>query len=140
MSSALLARMAQLRSAAKASDPSSRSEVTTPSTLATFLLLYSRASHDCYIDYNQGTKDLLLWLTNNGTVPLDWQTEKYPEIDNPGCPVPRLSKGYESSEVAKILAGKQSSYPNYDTWLAAVARAERAIYFTMTKQVVYELY
>jgi hypothetical protein len=140
MSSLLLERMDALRQQAKQDDPSPRSADSSRSTLATFLLLYSKASHDCYIDYNQGTKDLLSWLTSNGTAPLDWEAEKYPEIENTRFKVPRLSCGYESSEVAKILASSRASYPNSDLYLAAVARAERAIYFTMTKQVVYELY
>jgi len=132
--------MAELRAKSALADPSPRSEDTSSATLATFLLLYSKASHDCYIDYNQGTKDLLAWLTNNGTAPLDWQVEKYPEIENTNFKVPRLCGGYESSEVAKIITGSERSYPDFESYLAAIARAERAIYFTMTKQVVYELY
>ena len=48
-----------------------------------FLYIYSVAERDSYVDYMEGAKTLHSYLTNKGTLPLDYQTNLYPEIDNP---------------------------------------------------------
>ncbi len=131
MSDLLLAKLSALREKVKAEDPCPRSDSRQQSTLATFLLLYSRADSECYIDYMQGAKDLLAWLTSNGSIPLLIPVEKYPEIENPKFIVPRLLGGYETGELAKIIAGNKDS---------DIARMRRAIYFVMTKEVIYEMH
>ncbi len=109
----------------------------TPSPLWLFLTIYSKAQHECYINYNEGAKVLYSWLTSDGTIPLDYQIDKYPEIANTSFKVPALLQGYESSELSKILA---SDVVDFSERLVAMARADRAIYITMNKKVVYELY
>jgi hypothetical protein len=92
-----------------------------PFTLAQYLYIYNQANHDCYTDYMEGANSLLAYLTENGTRPLDWQVEKYPDIDNIYFKVPRLlNGGYEGIELNKIL-----TVGNYlDGW----QRTERAIF------------
>lgn len=125
--------MQELRDRAKQDNPSPRSESTTPSTLATYLLLYSKADRECYIEYMRGAKDLLAWLTNNGSVPLDLQLDKYPRMEDPNFQVPSLLGGYESGELARILVGEGAP-------LTEVARMRNLIYLTMSSGVMYGLY
>lgn len=132
--------MQELRLKAKQNDPNPRSTDQTPSTLATFLLIYSRATRECYIDYMQGAEDLYSWLTCNGSVPLDFQVDKFPEIENKNFKVPALLSGYESSKLAEVIVGSWTSYSSYDSYFIELARANRAIYLTMSKEVIHELY
>jgi len=78
---------------------------------------------------------LYSWLTSNGTIPLDYQTDSYPEIEDTSFRVPALLQGYESSELSKILA---SDIVDFDDRLVAMARADRAIYITMNKKVMHQ--
>lgn len=121
----LAARLAALR------------ERDTPTPLWLFLYIYSMTSRECSIGYHAGSKVLISYLTAGGTVPLDYQTEKYPEILNKNFIVPRLLSGYDSSELAKALAASSS---NFSDRLAATALADRAIYFAMSKKVIQLLY
>jgi len=64
MSSPLLARLAELRKASKEANQSSRcesEEALLPTSLATFLILYSKSHHDSYINYMEGAKALIAW-------------------------------------------------------------------------------
>lgn len=101
-------RMQELKSSAK------------PFTLTTFLQLYTKANHECYINYMEGAIALHSWLTSEGTIPLDFQVAKYPRIEDIFFTPPRLiDGGYESSEVAKIINNEKP------------LKAKRAIYLTM---------
>jgi hypothetical protein len=73
-----------------------------PFTLSHYLYIYTSSNHQCYIDYMQGAESLYRYLTQ--TAPLNWEVEKYPNIDNPSFKVPRLlAGGYEGQELIKIL-------------------------------------
>jgi hypothetical protein len=133
--SSILDRLHSLRAKAEEHDPSPRSEIRTPTPLATFLLIYSRATHDCYINYNEGAKALHEWLS-----PISYPVEKHPDIDNPAFKVPYLLRGYASAELCRVLAGERSAYDSFDLYMAAVARTERAVYLTMAHEVVYDTY
>jgi hypothetical protein len=132
--------MATLRQQAKLDDPSPRSDSITPSTLSTFLLIYSKAIKECYIDYMTGAETLHDWLTCNRSVPLDFQVDKFPEIEDKEFKVPALLSGYESHKLAEVITGSWESYSSCDVYFIELARVNRAIYLTMSKEVIYELY
>lgn len=99
-----------------------------PFPLSTFLTIYTKANHSCYINYMEGAKILYNWLTNNGKIPLDYQLDKHPRIEDITFTVPRLlNGGYEGSELCKILDKKQ----HRGDW----RRTERAIFFTMLGEI-----
>lgn len=125
----LLARMAQLRKKAKDENPCPYSEVRVTSPLSLFLVIYSKASHECYIDYMHGAKALLAWLTV-GDMDLDYQEDKYPQINDTSFKVPVLLRGYASNELATFLEPYEK-YTSSEEYFAAQARASRAIYLTM---------
>lgn len=81
----------------------------------------------------EGAKALLRWLAPAG-IPLDYQPHIYPRIEDTSYKVPRLLRGYESSELAKLLESYEK-YNDIDTWLAATIRADRAIFLT-TKDTI----
>lgn len=109
----------------------------TPIPLWVFLYIYSKAERECYTNYMAGAKILLAWLTDDGKIPLDFQEKKYPEIGNKNFKVPSLLRGYESLELSKILT---AHIPDFNIRLKAMSKADRAIYFAMTKRVLQELY
>lgn len=129
----LLARMAELRKKAKDTNPCAYSEVRTTSPLSLFLAIYTKASTECYVDHMQGAKVLLDWLTV-GNIALDYNTAKYPQIEDTSFILPRLLTGYDAGELANLLASRDS-YPDFSDYLDAVAKARKAIYFTMRDMI-----
>lgn len=86
-------------------DPIQKSELAdTITPLKTYLTIYNKAQHECYINYMEGAKILAEWLG-----PLE--LVKYSKI-------PRIHRSYETQELGKILS---SSNPNF---------AEDCIYHT----------
>ena len=69
-----------------------------PTSLFTFLLIYSKAERECGLNYNEGTKALYNWLK-----PIELPVKKYPEI-NIRWAIPTLVHNWEMSELAGILA------------------------------------
>lgn len=128
----LLERMKQLR---EANNTSIHSEVKTPTKLSTLLLIYCKADRECYIDYMAGLKALLYYLAPEGQ-PLDLELDKYPEAANPNFRVPSLLTGYAASEVAHAIC-KTSFGTRHDDRYHTVLNA---IYFVMSKDVIYETY
>lgn len=104
----------------------------TPTPLYIFLLLYTRTNHISYIDYMEGAKALYKYLS-----PISYPD--IPAIYDKNCPVPRLLRGYESLELAKILAPR-IPHESLESHLSRLAEADRAILFTMFNQVLPELY
>ena len=116
----LLSRLAALRETSNKS-PVSECKQATP--LATYLLLYSLANKECYIDYMEGARLLKSWL-GEIAIPVD----TYPEILNPNFKVPSLLSGYESQELATIISG--------ETFGREHTVAANAIYFVMSREVI----
>ena len=80
-SSDLAERLASIREKAASVDTTCYSEGDKkPFPLSTFLILYHKANHECYIDYMEGAKALHSWLTNEGKLPLDLEEDKYPRL------------------------------------------------------------
>ena len=104
-----------------------RLAVNTPSPLSLFLSIYSKAEHECYINYMEGAKILAAWL-GNITLPVD----TYPEILNPNFSVPSLLYGYESQQLAAIISG--------DSYGKKYIQTHNAIYFVMSREIICELY
>ena len=130
MSTSLLERMAELRQRQADIDPCPRSELaTTSSPLSLYLAIYSKANHECYINYMEGAKLLLNWLAPAGT-PLDYQVELYPAIEDTSYKVPRLMRGYETGEICSLLEPYEK-YNNTELYFAAQAKVGRAIYLTL---------
>ena len=76
------------------------SESTAPTPLSTFLLLYIKARHTCYIDYMKGAKALHDWLTSNRKIPLEWDI-----CWDGDRRVPTSLDSYELQQLAKIVVG-----------------------------------
>lgn len=128
----LLERMKQLR---EQNSDSIHSELKTPTKLSTILHIYSKASHECYIDYMTGLKALLYYLAPEGQ-PLDLELDAYPEAANPNFRVPRLLTGYDASEVAHAICKTNFGTRHDDRYHTVL----NAIYFVMSKDVIYETY
>lgn len=121
-----------VRAKLEASNTSMLSESgrSTPSSLYTFLLLYSKANQECYTDYMKGATILYSWLTDDGKIPLTAPP------DNPNLIISRLLSGYESSELSMLIAGKKEENEFKQSWLAKVARIERAVYSVMINEII----
>lgn len=104
-----------------------------PTPLSTFLLLYSKSQHDCYIEYMEGARALYAFLS-----PVEYPEEYLRAIDE-NYTVPSLLKGYESSQLATIVANCPP-YMHIDEKIIAHKRAERAILTCMYRDVLVELY
>lgn len=115
----LATRMAKIK---ETSNQSPRSSSINPSPLSLFLYIYSKASHDCYINYMQGAKDLYSWLTSNGLAPLEIE-ENTPEFK-----IPHLLTSYPINELVKILSGSND--------LDKQARIHRAILTVLYKDIL----
>lgn len=109
-----------------------------PTPLWVLLYLYSKAEHDCYIDYMAGARDLLYYLTANGTVPLDLQEELYPEINDPEFKVPGLLLSYPSDRLSGMISDISNPRvgSNMRVWVMDTAKMSRAIQVTMIKKVL----
>ena len=79
-----------------------------PTALATYMCLYEKSQHECYIDYLEGAEALAAYLR-----PI--------EVPVMSPTAPRMLRSYEMYELAKILI-RYSSNPL--TW----QQAENAIY------------
>jgi len=117
-----------------------RTAINTSSPLSLYLTIYSKATHECYINHMEGAKILKDWLGK-----IDLPTERYPKILNPGFKVPRLLEGHESYELAKILVTQpDTSIVHKVTSTAKQLKefkiASNAIYFVMSKEVIHNVY
>jgi len=87
-------RLATLK---ESTNPRTYSDTPNSLPLSTFLILYEKANHECYINYMQGAIALHSYLTSSN---------KYPLTMSPTSgKVPRLLITYELNELVKILAG-----------------------------------
>lgn len=98
------------------------------SPLSLYLTIYTKASHECYINYMEGAKVLADWLGK-----IELPVERYPEILNTNFSVPRLLYGYEQQELAKILTQGRTYGKTYKHMV-------NAIYFVMSKEVIHNVY
>jgi hypothetical protein len=128
VSSVTAARLAKLREKIDERDTSFRTASNVRTTLATFLTIYSKASRDCQLDYNEGTVALLNWLAPP-ELPLDLGEDKYPEAANPNFRVPPLLRGYASQELVSLLSTRETHH-----------KVANLVYFTMSNEVIHELY
>ena len=76
---------------------------TTSPTISLILSLYIKAERTCYLNYMQGFKELVSWLTNNRTIPIDFELHKYPDQINSNWQIPFMLSSYASLEIAKVL-------------------------------------
>ena len=106
-----------------------------PTPLATFLYIYTLATQDCVIENSLGTRALLVYL-GKPSLPV----EKYPEILNPKFSVPTLLRGYNGQELARLIAGDSAEYSSCNEYIAELRKISNAIYFVMTKEIIYEVY
>lgn len=141
MSYSLLSeRLTSLRTASKkASQIATCSSNNNSVPLSLFLAIHSKTPKECYINYNEGSKALLTWLTSSsnpdGTArvskPLEYPAMK--ELEH--IKIPRLLNTYQLGELAKLLATDACSHIerdyNFSLYLTELKRAEKAIYLTM---------
>ena len=92
------------------------SDDTSPTPLATLLYIYNHARYDCYIDYMEGAKALIKYLS-----PIE-MPNTFPKY----FPVPSLLLNYELTELAKLLSPPLTTN-NIEESLLATRLAERAI-------------
>ena len=102
-----------------------------PVPLSTFLLIYCRARHECYIDYMEGAKALHDYLTAGGLIPL--AIDLPPRDSN--YRLPPLYGNYEIQGLAKIITGTPDLYASFNTWRTTITRTEFAIYTEMQDNI-----
>ncbi len=106
-----------------------KQELSKPMPLRTFLYIYSRARHDCYIEEFLGAKALIKYLGKP-----ELPVKQYPEILNPSFSVPiLLGGGYDSQQLACLLAEEGTNY------FTEYRQIRNAIYFVM-KELITEMY
>lgn len=130
-------RMAALREREVVADPSTRSDSQEQSTLATFLILYSRTTNGAYYkEYMQGAEYLLRWLT-----PVGWSGSKQ------GCPlllppppsksVPNMLQSYETLELAKIItASYMDKEQDWTGYMLELVINNSRVYHTLIKEIL----
>lgn len=102
--------------------------------LSLYLTIYTKANHECYINYMEGAKALKVWLGK-----IELPAERYPEILNTNFKVPSLlTGGYEGNELIIALLGKLND--GSAEWSKEFRTMERAIYFVMSKEVITNVY
>lgn len=128
-STALAARFAALKAAGQSTN--FRSNLASEPTHCNVLFeVYTKATHECYIDNMEGFKLLVNWLC-----PTAEQLHYTHYINMPN--VPRLVNGYDATQVSKILASKlcvrySEAYNN------ACVQFARSIYVWGARQVTPE--
>lgn len=100
----------------------------TPTPLRTFLALVNKADKECYVDYMAGAKALYTFLA-----PID-----IPDYNSQLYVVPPVLQGYYLWELAKILSPRDIG-EDQESWLARLARAEKAILIESLKVLQVEL-
>ena len=93
-----------------------------PTPLAVFLYIYFAAHKECYPLYLEGAEQLYKWLSPVvlPPAPTDYRLP------------PLLSPTYELVALAKVVVGDVHSIAAFDDWLTATAKAEYAIYTTIS--------
>ena len=130
----LAERLAALRANTNTSTKSA-SKLSTP--LATYLKLYGKAGLDrvsggsCYVNYMQGAKLLLTWLS-----PIS-----IPEIDKALLPkkVPSWFHHYELQQISALLVPTVNTVPSNEELSAALrsrAYVERVICYLIAKEIL----
>lgn len=71
-----------------------------PFKLSTFLEIYFKSQHHCYVNYMEGTKLLYAWLTNEGSLPLVDDLSEENIIYSP------LLVTYEQDKIAELISGE----------------------------------
>jgi len=128
MTDLLSNRFSALKEKHKVLPPENRetkSEFQKATPLKAFLYIYSKSRFECSINYSEGAKVLLDYLA-----PIALPT-KYPDIWNPSFKLPVLLYGYDTYELAKLLA--------IETAGLEINEALKAIYFIMSEELIYEL-
>ncbi len=83
---------------------------TIPTSLATFLYIYTHASHECYIDYMAGARVLASYLA-----PIDLCMDTHLDMDRVSLIIPDLLVSYELMELAKVLQPHTTAPHNIST-------------------------
>lgn len=92
-----------------------------PVPLSTIVAIYNKAHIHCYIEYMEGFKLLVSYLTSGGKVPI-----AYPEDRK--FRIPALFTSYALQQIAKILVPKwKYSNSQFNEYLAELSKVERAI-------------
>lgn len=128
-------RMAALRAKVADTNPAVTdlpAATTVPHTLTTFLILYHKAQHECFINYNKGTIALLRYLTYDNKVPLNLELDKYLQTLNPACKYPKLLDSYESTSLTMIIVDyiTKAQRGDIQTALAEVTVVKKAVLYT----------
>lgn len=124
--SALTDRLASLKST---HNHSVKSKDKTPTPLWVFLYIYTQASHECYINYMEGAEKLHKYLA-----PIAMPT--HTAVDE-NYAVPDILRTYEMTKLAELLIPKEKMS---DVYLAKLLKAERAILYSMYKEVIPLMY
>lgn len=92
-----------------------------PTSIHTFVALYTKARQDCYTDYMEGTKALISYLA-----PIVIPQSLLDRVNrvNPETRLPAYLVGYETTELAKLISKYES---NRD--LTKVRTMERVLIF-----------
>ena len=99
---------------------------TTSPTITLIISLYNKVPKLCYINYMQGFKELVAWLTNKNTIPIDYELSIYPGQLDPSWKVPPLLYNYTIQEMAQILTPRYS-YSDITSYINELRRVEKAI-------------
>jgi hypothetical protein len=118
----LLERLAAIRAANVAANPSPLSDDRTKHSLATFLSIYLKSEEVCGVDYMEKASYLLGFLTHGFSIPLSYELDKYPEILDKSVKIPKLLYTWNLNQLAYIITGK--------TYGEEFHLCLRALYFT----------
>lgn len=137
-SSSIFSRLQALREKAAAetvADLNPNSELAAvPTSLTTLIILYHKAHSECCIDHSEGLKSLVNWLS-----PIEFDADRFPDILNPGCRVPRILTSWSLYDLAKIITtGNTATVCSCSS--EAEAQWVRAIYFHTVYEAAYTLY
>ena len=110
----------------EAKNPDTHSKDNSPFPLSAYLHLVELAPESTIYPYCRGAKLLFDWLAGKRGEEIE-----YPPIPHKllSKPVPKLAQGYLTGEIAKILAGKPSSYIDFNAYLRRMTYIHKTIHY-----------
>ena len=99
---------------------------TSQPTITLLVTLFNKGYPHTYINYMRGMDNLVNWLTNNRSIPIDYELARYPKQLDTSWSLPVTLYSYNIQELTKILV-PDWMFPSLESTLSERAKVSRAI-------------
>ena len=101
------------------------SDITNSTPISLIVAIYNKAPQECRINYMEGFRALVKWLTHEQG-PIDYELHKYPRQIDPDFKLPSLLVKYETEELAEILIPR-CNFNQVNFYLSEILRVKKVI-------------